>query len=108
MLLRRDEYSCAGHHHGQLCAAEKLFGDQHRVARSVLRLLHNDFGAERLDDRGHLFRLMTYHNHSRPRLQRFTSANNVLHKSSSARAVQNFCEARLQARALACGKDNHC
>jgi len=73
---------------------------------SVLRLLQDRFGSERLNCGGYLFGLVAYDNESLLGSERRARSDNVLDERSSSGAVQNLRNARLQPRTFSRGKDD--
>jgi len=77
------------------------------VSGAILGLLQNRNSAQRLDDRGNLFRLVTYYDNRFARFERFAGANNMLYQRATPSLVEDFGQARLQASALSRSEDNY-
>ena len=71
------------------------------MARPPLWFLDDRLHAQGLEDRRDLRGLMSDNGNNRTRLQRLAGSDDVLDERTTARAVQNFGERRLQARSLA-------
>jgi len=104
MAMRGDEgFQCLGphersvarKHQGKFCAPKKALRHLDGVTCAILRLLQNCDGAERLDDRRNLFRLMTYDDNRFARFERFARANDMFHERAPTGFVQDFGKARL-------------
>ena len=102
-----NERSVARQHQREFGASEGALGDLHGVAGTVLGLLQDGRGPERLDHASHLFRLMPHDNDRFAGLERFTGAHDLFHQRAPTGAVQDFGQAGFEARAFSRGEDNN-
>ena len=105
--FRSNERSVAWEHERDFRAAQRTLRDLHGVPRAVLRVLQDSGSPERLDDGGHLLRLMSHDNYGLARLERLTRADDMFDQRAPAGTVQNFGETGLKARALSGGEDDN-
>jgi len=105
--FRAQQWSIARYDDGNLRGPTHFAsGHLQGVTGPTLGLLYNRFGSQSFDHGAHFRCLMPDHRQQLPRFQWLTGAHDVFDEGPSARAVQNFRQFGMHARAFTRGK-NH-